>query len=177
MRAPNSSAALQRRGAVQPSRTGTRGAVTEQHRLGLLLFSALSSAVAKRPGPTSHPPSVCPPPSGRISSTDTNGARSTAPQRGAPRARPAGRAQRAGKREAAPRPAPRAPRAPPRDKGAARSRRRAEGGAGRGGAEGEGRAGPGHAGGGGGGGATPPLSRRQLLRARSRPGPPPCRAL
>lgn len=174
MRAPNSSAALQRRGAVQPSRTGTRGAVTEQHRLGLLLFSALSSAVAKRPGPTSHAPSVCPPPSGRISSTDTNGARSTAPQRGAPRARPAGRAQRAGKREAAPRPAP---RAPPRDKGAARSRRRAEGGAGRGGAEGEGRAGPGHAGGGGGGGATPPLSRRQLLRARSRPGPPPCRAL
>lgn len=174
MRAPNSSAALQRRGAVQPSRTGTRGAVTEQHRLGLLLFSALSSAVAKRPGPTSHPPSVCPPPSGRISSTDTNGARSTAPQRGAPRARPAGRAQRAGKREAAP---SLAPRAPPRDKGTARSRRRAEGGAGRGGAEGEGRAGPGHAGGGGGGGATPPLSRRQLLRARSRPGPPPCRAL
>lgn len=174
MRAPNSSAALQRRGAVQPSRTGTRGAITEQHRLGLLLFSALSSAVAKRPGPTSHPPSVCPPPSGRISSTDTNGARSTAPQRGAPRARPAGRAQRAGKREAAPRPAP---RAPPRDNGTARSRRRAEGGAGRGGAEGEGRAGPGHAGGGGGGGATPPLSRRQLLRARSRPGPPPCRAL
>lgn len=174
MRAPNSSAALQRRGAVQPSRTGTRGAVTEQHRLGLLLFSALSSAVAKRPGPTSHAPSVCPPPSGRISSTDTNGARSTAPQRGAPRARPAGRAQRAGKREAAP---SLAPRAPPRDKGTARSRRRAEGGAGRGGAEGEGRAGPGHAGGGGGGGATPPLSRRQLLRARSRPGPPPCRAL
>ena len=36
---------------------------------------------------------------------------------------------------------------------------------------------PPRSGGGGGGGATPPLSRRQLLRARSRPGPPPCRAL